>query len=101
MSQMRAVRSALVAAAAAHTRPPLLCAPPPPQDYSLRKHVERWWKASVHGSDVVSVAEPGRYARRFWHAMQAVLLSEAHGDGSGGTNGTLDSLAAAAAAEEC
>ena len=51
------------------------------QDYSLRKHLERWWKAPLLGSERVSVADPARYSRRFLAAMQAVLLE---GGGGGG-----------------
>ncbi|PRW20830.1 Phosphatidylinositol 4-phosphate 5-kinase 2 isoform A [Chlorella sorokiniana] len=45
------------------------------QDYTMRKHLERWWKAAIHDGGAVSVADPRFYGRRFWHAMQRLLLS--------------------------
>lgn len=52
------------------------------QDYSARKHLERWWKASVHGGERVSVADPRRYSRRFLHTLQAVLLEAGSSNGA-------------------
>ncbi|KAL4451483.1 hypothetical protein ABPG75_007145 [Micractinium tetrahymenae] len=45
------------------------------QDYTLRKHLERWTKAAVWGGQAVSVAAPGSYSYRFLAAMQRVLVS--------------------------
>ena len=50
------------------------------QGYSARKHVERWWKASVHGGEAVSVADPRTYSRRFLRCMQGLLLDAGGGD---------------------
>ena len=36
----------------------------------------------MHGGEVVSVAEPSHYARRFWHSMQAMLADS--GGAAGG-----------------
>ena len=36
------------------------------------KHLERWWKAPLLGSERVSVADPAHYSHRFLAAMQAV-----------------------------
>lgn len=52
------------------------------QDYSLRKHLERWWKAPLLGSERVSVADPAHYSRRFSAAMQALLLEGGSGGGA-------------------
>ncbi|PSC76693.1 Phosphatidylinositol 4-phosphate 5-kinase 2 [Micractinium conductrix] len=45
------------------------------QDYTLRKHLERFAKAAVWGGDAVSVAAPGAYSRRFMRAVQGLLGS--------------------------
>jgi hypothetical protein len=58
------------------------------QDYSARKHIERWWKAALHGGERVSVADPHSYSLRFLHALQGMLLDAGApgvaSDGAGG-----------------
>ena len=61
--------------------PPATAGLPCLQDYSLRKHLERWWKAPLLGSERVSVADPEHYSHRFLAAMQAVLLEGGSGGG--------------------
>lgn len=53
----------------------MLTLPALPQDYTLRKHLERWSKAAVWGGRAVSVAAPSSYSHRFLAAMQRVLIS--------------------------